>query len=65
MDRGTVHQDNKDGKVHGRTPSSPPMPWPSYAKLTDQDLKAICANLKSIKPVRNQVPPAVIPSQQQ
>ncbi len=37
----------------------PPMPWPSYAKLTDADLKAIFAYLKSLKPVKNQVPAAV------
>jgi mono/diheme cytochrome c family protein len=37
----------------------PPMPWYDLAKLTDADLKAIFAYLKSIKPVRNQVPAAV------
>jgi mono/diheme cytochrome c family protein len=38
----------------------PPMPWYSYAKLTDADLKAIFAYLKSLKPVKNQVPAAVL-----
>ena len=33
----------------------PPMPWQEYAKLTDADLKAIFAYLKSLKPVKNQV----------
>ena len=44
----------------------PPMPWYSYAKLTDADLKAIFAYLKDLKPVKNQVPAAVPapPSQQ-
>ena len=37
----------------------PPMPWYDYAKLTDPDLKAIFAYLKSIKAVRNQVPASV------
>jgi len=37
----------------------PPMPWYSYAKLTDADLKAIFAYLKSCRPVKNQVPTAV------
>lgn len=43
----------------------PPMPWYDYAKLTDADLKAIFAYLKSLKPVRNQVPAPVLapPSQ--
>jgi cytochrome c553 len=38
----------------------PPMPWPNLAKLSDRDLKAMFAYLKSIKPVRNQVPQPVI-----
>ena len=38
----------------------PPMPWYDYAKLTDADLKAIFAYLKSLKPVMNQVPAPVL-----
>jgi len=38
----------------------PPMPWYDLAKLTDADLKAIFAYLQSLKPVRNQVPAAVL-----
>jgi len=34
----------------------PPMPWPGYAQMDDEDLKAIFAYLKSIKPVENIVP---------
>jgi hypothetical protein len=34
----------------------PPMPWQDYAKFTDTDMKDIFAYLKSIKPVKNQVP---------
>jgi hypothetical protein len=37
----------------------PPMPWQDYAKLTDSDMKAIFAYLKSLKPVKNQVPASV------
>jgi len=37
----------------------PPMPWYDYAKLTDADLKAIFAYLKSLKPIKNQVPASV------
>jgi mono/diheme cytochrome c family protein len=33
-----------------------PMPWYNLAKLTDDDLRAIFAYLKSIKPVKNSVP---------
>jgi hypothetical protein len=35
------------------------MPWYYYAKLTDQDLQAMFAYLKSLKPVRNRVPDAL------
>lgn len=34
----------------------PPMPWPFYRYMTDQDTWAIAAYLKSIKPVKNEVP---------
>ncbi len=34
----------------------PPMPWPAYSKLTDEDLKAVYAYLRSIPPIRNQAP---------
>ncbi len=34
----------------------PPMPWYDLAKLSDADLKAIFSYLKSIKPVKNEVP---------
>ena len=39
----------------------PPMPWPSYASLSDEDVHAIFTYLKSIKPVRNMVPAPVSP----
>ncbi len=38
----------------------PPMPWYEYARLSDADLKAIFAYLKSLKPVKNQVPAAFL-----
>ena len=34
---------------------SPPMPWPVYRNMTDEDLKAIYAYLTSLKPVKNVV----------
>ena len=34
----------------------PPMPWNWYGQLPDEDLKAIFAYLKSIKPIANRVP---------
>lgn len=44
-------------------PILPPMPWPDIAKTTDEDLKAIFAYLKSLPPIRNQVPDPVPPNQ--
>lgn len=41
-------------------PILPPMPWESIGQLTDDDLRAVYAYLRTIKPVRNQVPDAVV-----
>lgn len=41
-------------------PILPPMPWQNYAAMSDEDLKAIYAYLRSIPPVRNRVPEAVM-----
>jgi cytochrome c553 len=40
----------------------PPMPWPMYRNLSDGDLKAMFAYLKSIPPIRNQVPDPAPPA---
>jgi hypothetical protein len=37
-------------------PINPPMPWSVYRNATDDDLKAIYAYLRSLKPVANHVP---------
>jgi mono/diheme cytochrome c family protein len=34
----------------------PPMPWQALAGLTDDDIKAVFAYLKSVKPISNRVP---------
>lgn len=41
----------------------PPMPWPNYGQMTDDDLKAIFAYLRQIPPVRNKVPDPIPPKQ--
>jgi mono/diheme cytochrome c family protein len=38
-------------------PILPPMPWQNVARLSDADLKAVFAYLKTVKPVKNVVPP--------
>lgn len=40
-------------------PILPPMPWQNYAQMTDDDLKAIYAYLRSVPPVVNSVPDSV------
>jgi len=40
----------------------PPMPWQGYARLTDDDLKAIFAYLKSIPAISNRVPVPIPPA---
>ena len=44
-------------------PILPPMPWYEIAKATDEDLEAIYAYLRSIRPVNNRVPAPIPPNQ--
>jgi hypothetical protein len=44
-------------------PILPPMPWPNLAASNEPDLKAIFAYLKSLAPVKNRVPEAVLAPQ--
>lgn len=49
----------RQGKFKGlenSRPLLPPMPWPVYRHMTDNELKAIFAYLKTTKPIRNVVP---------
>ena len=39
----------------------PPMPWYNFGGMTDEDLKAVWAYLKSIKPIANAVPDPKVP----
>lgn len=53
----------KEGKYKGidnSRPLMPPMPWQNFAKLTDNDIESIFEYLKSIKPVQNLVPQAML-----
>jgi mono/diheme cytochrome c family protein len=40
----------------------PPMPWFNYGMMTDEDLKAVYAFLRTIRPVHNQVPTPLPPA---
>lgn len=44
----------RTGKVKART-LSPVMPWYFYSQMTDEDLKAIFAYLRTLKPVKHAV----------
>ena len=47
----------RTGKHYGVSrPILPPMPWPAFRNLTDDDLKAVFAYLRSIPPIKNRVP---------
>jgi mono/diheme cytochrome c family protein len=47
----------RNGRHLGRgRPILPPMPYPSVGGLTDPDLKAVFAYLRSIPPLKNRVP---------
>ena len=45
----------RTGKKPNGTPVMPPMPSDVYQNMTDDDLKAIFAYLKTIKPIKNAV----------
>jgi hypothetical protein len=47
----------REGRHMGQSrPIAPPMPWPAFRNLDDEDLKSIFAFLKTIKPICNHVP---------
>lgn len=48
-------REGKSKGMDGTRPLLPPMPWPGYAKMTDDDLKALFAYIKTMKPIKNVV----------
>jgi hypothetical protein len=55
----------KLGKYKGMEssrPLLPPMPWEIYRNMSDNELKAIFAYLKSVRPIRNIVPAPIAPA---
>lgn len=47
----------------GRIISHSPMPWPSFSRMSDDELKAIFNYLQSLKPVKNEIKQVVITNQ--
>ena len=50
-----IREGKSKGMENGRS-LLPPMPWQDFALMKDEELKAIFAYLKSIKPISNVVP---------
>jgi hypothetical protein len=51
----------RTGKHWGEgRPIQPPMPWPTLGHLTDEDLKAVYAYLRTIPPIKNEVPATIV-----
>jgi hypothetical protein len=51
----------REGKHMGTgRPILPPMPWPSYSQMSDDDLRAVWQYLKSIPPIDNVAPQSVV-----
>ena len=46
-----------------KTPLLPPMPWPMYAHLTDEDAQSLAAYLKSLPPISHKAPDVIPPGQ--
>lgn len=47
----------RTGRHWGQSrPILPPMPWPGYSRMTDDDLRAVFAYLRSVPPIHNRAP---------
>jgi mono/diheme cytochrome c family protein len=58
-------QSLRNGKFMGTSRDMlPPMPWQEIGKMTDDDLKAIFAYLRSLPPIDNAIPEPLPPSQE-
>lgn len=54
----------RTGKHMGKgRPIMPPMPWPAYRNMTDEDLKGVYAYLRTIPVIKNQVPEYIPPKE--
>jgi hypothetical protein len=56
----------RTGRHEGKgRPILPPMPYPMFRNLNDEDLASIFAYLQSLKPTRNRVPSPIDPPETQ
>ena len=54
-------REGKSKGIRDARPLLPPMPWEGIGQMTDDEIKAVFAFLKSIKPIENLVPAPVPP----
>ena len=59
----TALRDGKSKGLENNRMLLPPMPWQDLRNLKDEDISAIFAYLKSTKPIKNNVPAFIPPSQ--
>jgi hypothetical protein len=59
---GKALKEGKSKGMDGARPLLPPMPWQNYVNISDEDLAALFAYLKSIPPVKNVVPAPLPPA---
>lgn len=57
-----ITQGKHKGLENGR-PLLPPMPWPAYRNMSEEDMRALFAALKNLPPVDNVVPAPVPPNE--
>lgn len=57
----TVLRKGKHKGIETERSLLPPMPWQMYKNMTDGEIKAVFAYLKSIKPIKNVVPQPLPP----
>jgi mono/diheme cytochrome c family protein len=48
----------------GRIIPHSPMPWPSFSRMSDDELKALYSYLKTLKPVKNEIKQVVVANKQ-
>ncbi|MGH7725857.1 MAG: c-type cytochrome [Candidatus Eiseniibacteriota bacterium] len=51
----------RKGHRPDKTPILPPMPWPAYAYMSDEDAEALAAYIKSLPPVVHKAPDRIPP----
>lgn len=57
-----VFREGKSKGLSGSRTLLPPMPWEAFGHMTDNEIKAIFAYLKSIEPIENVVPAPLPPA---